>query len=209
MGKLLTVLAAVLVLLLAACSGGDSEEADVGLATLETTDTTAASGTDEGTAGSEGDAEAALVEFAQCMRSNGFPDYPDPTLNPDGSISFGGVLGQLEDSGIDPQSDDFRAALDVCGDRLQGVALGLIGEQFDLTELQDTLLAFAQCMREQGIPMDDPDLSEFSGNFGEGGGPFADIDFDDPEVQAATEICQREVVFPGLSSPPEGEPGGE
>jgi hypothetical protein len=194
--KQLILLLVVLALVAAACSG--EAEDKTGLATLEGVeeDATAVA---EGTASADVDAEEALIAFSQCMRDNGIPDYPDPTLNADGSIGFGFVRGGLEDSGIDPRSEEFSAARDICAEHLEGIALGRGGEGFDETELTDTLLAFAQCMRDHGVPMDDPDLSGFGPGRGEdgGGGPFADIDFEDPEVQEAFEACQEEVNFTG------------
>ena len=76
---------------------------------------------------------------------------------------------------------------------------------FDLTEIEDQLVAFATCMRGQGIDMDDPDLTDFApgGAGGADGGPFGDIDIDDPEVQAALEVCQAEIAF-GQGAPPAG-----
>jgi hypothetical protein len=55
------------------------------------------------------------------------------------------------------------------------------------TDPQDVLLEFAQCMREHGIDVPDPD---FSGG-GPGGGLFGgEIDPDDPDFQAAQQACQ-------------------
>jgi hypothetical protein len=47
-----------------------------------------------------------LRRFAQCMRDNGVPEYPDP--EGDGPLAF------RPGSGIDPSSPDFRAAEDKC-----------------------------------------------------------------------------------------------
>ena len=205
MNRALFASAVVLAMIGVACSGGDDGQEEVGLATLATTAGDASATTDGVAADDGGDAEAALIEFAKCVRENGFPEYPDLTLNPDGTIGFGGLLGQLEDSGIDPQSEEFLAVVEICSDRLEGVALGLLGEGFDQAELQDTLLAFAECMRNQGISIDDPDLSDFGAAIGDG--PFANLDFNDPQVRTALLICQREVTIPGLggsSTPDEG-----
>lgn len=196
------LLLVALALMTTACSGADNE---AGLATLE------AAGDDQ-TASAEShevadvDAEAAFMAFAQCMRDNGIEDHPDPTVDADGSISFGAVRGGLEESGIDPRSEEFRVARETCQEHLEGIALGRGGQGFDETELNDTLLAFAQCMRDNGVAIDDPDLS----GLGEGPGsgavrPFGDIDFDDPDVQEAFEICQAETSLPG---PGEGRRGG-
>lgn len=196
MTKHFILLLVVLALAATACSGGADEEA--GLATLEAAgDDTAAVAEDAADAAV--DAEEALMAFSQCMRHNGIADYPDPTLNADGSIGFGFVRGGLEDSGIDPRSEEFSAARDICAEHLEGIAIGRAGEGFDETELTDTLLAFAQCMRDHEVPMDDPDLSGFAPGQSEGGGggPFGDLDFGDPEFQEAFEACQEQVNFTG------------
>jgi hypothetical protein len=193
MKRTFILLLVVLALVTTACSGANEE---AGLATLQ------AAGEDaiamaESTAGTDLDAEEALMAFSRCMRDNGIPDYPDPTVNADGTVGFGFAGGDLPDSGIDPQSEGFQVAGDTCAEQLEGMALRG-REGFDETELNDTLLAFAQCRREHGVPMDDPDLS----GIGDGAGsgvlqPFGEIDFDDPEVQEASEICQEEVDFTG------------
>jgi hypothetical protein len=196
-------------LLVGACGGVAAD--DGGLATLEsgesdeTTTTTAAA--------SEADAEEAALEFSQCMRDNGVPDFPDPNFTEGGGgIIVGGPDG--EGPGFDPQSDEVQAAFEACGDLLEGAAFGPGGGDFDATELQDNLLAMAECLRDQGLEVDDPDLSNFGPAAGgpppddeasvteEGDGPevrtfsiFGDLDMDDPDVQAAMETCQGEIGF--------------
>ena len=189
----LAVLAAML-LVLGACSsdsGGDD-----GVASLEDTAT-------ETTVVAGGDSEEVTVsdqeilnEFAACMRDNGVEDFEDPIVNADGSVEFGfGGGGELA-------ADDreaMEAAFAECGDLIDGLSFGPGGADFDITEIEDQLVAFAACMRDQGIDLDDPDLSDFApGGDGDGrGGPFGDIDIDDPDVQAALEVCQDEIAFAG------------
>ncbi len=193
-----------------------------------TADANAADATDSG----DGDPEAAeqqvtvsddlsdeeyLLEFAECMRSNGV-EFPDPVIEADGTVSFGlrpgaGAGGaetadRLQSIGRDP---DLPAAREACEPILENVALGFGRGGFDQTELQDTLLEFAQCMRDNGIDMGDPDLSEFGPGRGdnEGGVRFQPIDFDDPDVQAAFDICQAEVALPGPPGGAAPRPGGQ
>lgn len=204
------LLALVLGLVTSACATRAAEESH--LATLES-GAEESGQTGDGTEANPVDAEAALMAFSQCMRDNGFPDYPDPTLNADGTVGFGLGRGALEEAGIDPRSEEFRTAREACADNLEGIALGPGGEGFDPTEMADTLLAFAQCMRDHGIPMDDPDPSGFGpGRGGEpgAGGPFGDVDFTDPDVQAAFQACQKQVNMsgPGGGGFPGGGPGG-
>ena len=178
----LASIAVVLALLVAAC--GEDSETDSGLATLEST-TTTASATDVGV-----DTEEAILAFSQCMRDNGIAGFPDPSFTADGSLDFRRGQTQLEEAGIATDSPEFEEAFNACQGLLQGIAL--IGGGIDLTEIQDLLLEFARCMREQGIDVPDPDFSFAAG----GGTPFGStIDFNDPDVRAAFEVCQEQVNF--------------
>ena len=89
-----------------------------------------------------------------------------------------------------------RRARQACEDLLEGLLFGR--GSGDLVELQDSQLEFAQCMRDNGVEMGDPDLSNFGPGGGDddgpGRGPFGGaIDFEDPDVAAALEVCQDEV----------------
>jgi hypothetical protein len=185
-----------LVLIVAACGGAD---ADDDVATLE--DTTAT--TDIADVQQETDAEETLLEFAQCMRDNGVPDFPDPELDSSGNLRpFGGATGP-SDLGAD--QDTLEAAFEAC----QELVEGLIQDAFraiDQTEFQDSFLEFAKCMREKGIDMPDPDFSQGFGP-GLGRGLFGDIDPDDPAFQEAAEECSS--VFEGQFGLRPGGPGGD
>ena len=154
--------------------------------------------------------EERLLAFAECMRENGV-DFPDPVVEADGTVIFGfrpggggDGLGRLGEIGRD---SDLPAARQACGGMLEGLAFGPGQGGFDPIELQDTLLEFAQCMRDNGVDMGDPDLSRFGPGGGDDeppGGPFGEIDGDDPDVAAAFEVCQQQL--PGLG--PGGRPRG-
>jgi hypothetical protein len=141
------------------------------------------------------DEEQALLAFAACMRESGVPQFPDPTLNPDGSVDFG-VSGGNPFADVD--NDTAEAAVNACFGELEGVAMVPGGADFDMVEMQDAMVEFAACMRDNGIDFDDPDLSGIV--FGEGGlsNPFGDLDSDDPDVRAAIEVCQG--VFTGFGT---------
>jgi len=49
---------------------------------------------------------AAALRYAKCMRAHGISDFPDPSAN-------GGIM-MNKDSGIDPESDTFKAAQQKC-----------------------------------------------------------------------------------------------
>lgn len=182
------ILAASLALILGACSGSS----DDGVATLE--DTSQSEFNDSIEDAAEGvDDEQALLAFASCMRENGVEAFPDPALNADGSVDFGASSG---DPFADVDNDTAEAAVNACIGELEGVAFAPGGSDFDLTEIQDALVEFAACMRDNGIDFDDPDLSNFGFGDGELSNPFGELDVDDPEVMAAIEECQA--AFTGL-----------
>ena len=153
--------------------------------------------------------EERLLAFAECMRENGV-DFPDPVVEADGTVTFGfrpgggaGAAGlqELREVGRDP---DLPAARDACGGMLEGLAFGPGQGGFDLIELQDTLLEFAQCMRDHGVDMGDPDLSRFrpgANDDDQSGGPFRVIELeggpDDPDFAAAFEVCQQQLPQAG------------
>jgi hypothetical protein len=187
MKKLLAATIA-LTLLLAACSGDSGSQ----VASLD--DTPVAQASDDDPSDEGGDDTEAILEFAQCMRDNGVPDFEDPDVSADGSVEFQ-FRGLAEVSDVDP--DTMRGAFEACRETLDGVAIG--PGSIDRTEIEDTLYEFAACMRDNGIDMPDPDFSSFGtprGEPGEGGGPFGGaIDPDDPEFQKALEACED--VFAG------------
>jgi len=182
------ILLATLALVLAACGGSD----DGGVATLEDTPSDSElQQTVEDAAGTADD-EQALLAFAACMRDNGVEDFPDPVLNADGSVEFTGS-GQDPFAGVD--NDTAEAAVNACIGELEGVAFAPGGADFDLNEIQDALVEFAACMRDNGIDFDDPDLANAFGD-GEVANPFGELDLSDPDVVAAVEECQD--VFTGF-----------
>lgn len=186
--------AAAAALLLAACG---TAETDDGVVSLETDTTTAIAvqDTNEATAEDMTDEESLLL-FAACMRENGFA-MEDPTVDSDGNLQLRRPANS-QDEGFD--FDTARAALAECEYLLDGVNLGFRGA--DATELEDDLLAWASCMRDNGYDVDDPDFTAFGpggggdGPGGGGGGRFGDIDLDDLDFQVAQAVCED--LLPGF-----------
>lgn len=185
----LIILLATMALVLAACGGSD----DDGVATLDDTTADASLQQSVEDAAGSADDEQALLAFAACMRDNGVDQFPDPVLNADGSVEFTGS-GQGPFADVD--NDTAEAAVNACIGELEGVAFAPGGTDFDFNEIQDALVEFAACMRDNGIDFDDPDLGNFA--FGEGDveSPFGELDLSDPAVVAAVEECQD--VFTGF-----------
>jgi len=210
-------LAAAIVLTAAACSGSGTSG---GIASLE--DDSGEATITTGAADDQVDPEQAMLDFAQCMRDQGI-DMEDPTLDENGNFTMLRPTGGGEEGGFDPADREaMQAAREACSQYLEGIT-----QQFarpDQTEMQDLMLQYAACMRENGVDMPDPDFStsEGEGPGGRLGFTTGDYDPNDPTFQAANEACQG--IFgangmpgmmmgggPGAGAPPEGgvPPEGE
>ena len=193
-------------LLAAGCGGGDG---DAGIASLEgqgggTTTTAAATGATV-------NREQALLEFAQCMRDHGV-DMEDPTTDENGNFQMMRPSGGGEGGEFDPADREaMQAAREACSQYLEGIAQGF--DRPDMTEMQDLMLEYTACMRDNGVDMPDPDFSDTGEPGGQGPGArlgFDPGDFDpsDPIFQAANEACQEIFGTDGMPGFMGGGPGG-
>ncbi|MET0493277.1 MAG: hypothetical protein ABW000_09135 [Actinoplanes sp.] len=174
--RLIPALLAAAVLALSAC-GGDGGGSKV--ATLDDgTATTAPS------AAASGDLEKKLNDYLECLRKQG-ADVPDATVDENGQVSFG-----QPPAGFD--RDAFTKAQKVCGDLPDGLTTAF--DNMDQSQVQDTALKFAQCMRAEGVDVPDPDMSKLGK-----GNPFGELDRDDPKTAAAIEVCQKVWADSGLA----------
>ena len=194
-------LALVVALMLVAGCSGDSEE---GVASLEEGEAAA----DSDNAASAGDIqtettvdqEQVMLNFAACMRDNGV-QLSDPTVDADGNVTFGRLRGAVEG---EVDRDLMTAAREVCDSELQGVVIGF--RDRDRTGEQDVFLEYAQCMRDNGFDMPDPDFSNTGpGSAGEGRGPFGEVDRQDPDFVSAMEVCGE--LLSGFGPNGDGPPG--
>jgi hypothetical protein len=108
--------------------------------------------------------------FAQCMRDNGVPDFPDP--DPDGRFS---------EAEHDPDDPALRAAQEKCRDLAPGGEHQRTGDPAFVEQQRE----FAQCMRDNGLAdFPDPDAD----------GLFRGAQHelqDDPNFSAAIETCRQ------------------
>lgn len=104
------------------------------------------------------DTSTAMVAYAQCMRENGVPDFPDPA---DGNrlVITRTKTAEDQDSTLDPDSPTFQAAQDACRHLLPaGEGPARMGPD---PETERQMLSFAQCMRDNGVPdFPDPQFTE-------------------------------------------------
>ena len=123
------------------------------------------------------DTEQAALEFAQCMRDNGVPSFPDPAAKADGSFGFerpqGVAPGALDDA-LESCQPEARAA---------GFDPGSVAQD---PEARDQLLEFSRCMRRNGV-RDFPDPKpNTSGSLRS---IFGKVDLQSPRVQKAMSSC--------------------
>ena len=130
------------------------------------------------------------LAFAQCMRSHGEPNFPDPTRKGD-SVQETITPG----SGVDPNSPLFTAARNACKHLLpnNGLAAPSPGQTLSPAEQADYLRA-AACMRSHGVPdFPDPTFQGDSVTFNS----KTPIDTNAPDYKSALTTC-RKLIPAGL-----------
>jgi len=118
------------------------------------------------------DKAAAGRAYAQCMRANGVPDFPDPDAN-----------GQLRGAAHEQQDNPkFQAAQEKC----RALAPGAEHQKPDPATVEQ-MRQFSQCMRANGVPdFPDPDANgQLRG--------AAHEQQDNPKFQAAVQTCRQKL----------------
>lgn len=174
---LLAVPALLSSLVLAACGGSSS--ASPGIASIAGDTTTSTSAATP--AASAADREATLMKASQCMRDNGIADFPDPVVDSNGNARPGQGLRDL-----DRNDPTVKKALDACQQYFTAARPQFTPDQQQ--KLQDALLKYAKCLRDNGFNMPDPQFG--TGGGGPGGGAFRDINRNDPAFKKADTVCQ-------------------
>jgi len=150
---------ASLSLLAVGCGGGSSqgEVAHVG----STSTTTSQSGSR--------DPMAQAIKYASCMRAHEVTDFPDPR-----TVGTGSIMLSI------PDSPAAAAAKKACRQLLPGGGAPFPSEQ---AQRLASLLKYAHCMREHGVPSfpDPDDQGEFPSSAG--------FDRSDPSHRAAQKAC--------------------
>jgi hypothetical protein len=126
-----------------------------------------------------------MLKFAQCMRGNGVPNFPDPQANQKGGVNL------TVPDGSDPTKVD--AAMKKCRQYMPG---GGEGQKAD-PQVVEQLRKFSQCMREHGIPNfpdpTDEGLQVDNDKLGLSGP-------DDPKLKAAQDACNKLMPRPSGSA---------
>ncbi|HTU78484.1 MAG TPA: hypothetical protein VMF09_06970 [Solirubrobacteraceae bacterium] len=132
--------------------------------------------------------QAQMVKFAQCMRTHGEPEFPEPV---EGNIQIHSQNGH----GPNPESPQFQAAEKACSKYAPQKVAPSPAQQ---KEHEEQALKFSECMRHNGVP-DFPDPN-FSGGgsrvtlkISKSGG----INPSSPQFQAAQKACQGDLPGKG------------
>jgi hypothetical protein len=177
LGRALAVpMIALVAAALAACGSAD---ASAGVATANGAGTAQPSTS----ASPSADREEALRQFAACMRQHGV-DVPDPQPG-GGGFALGGQ-GQNRDN------PNFRTAFEACRSMLPNG-----GQPPKLNAQQiEAYRQFAQCMRDNGVDVPDPN-PDGTLQFGQGRGP-GQVDRNNATFQKALTACRDKLtgVFP-------------
>ncbi|HEY6275450.1 MAG TPA: hypothetical protein VIX86_03890 [Streptosporangiaceae bacterium] len=126
---------------------------------------------------------AQALSYAQCMRSHGITNFPDPTVQDNArakGVSFSGA-------GIDQNSPQFRSANSTCQ---RQTGFGRISAA-QMQAGMNAMLKFAECMRSHGIT-NFPDPFENSHQIGFN---ITGIDQNAPGFKSAQKACRP--LLPG------------
>ena len=159
------LIAPFFVLILAACGGGE-ETASAGVASALDLDESVATETATDTAGAEDadaedlTAEEAGLALAECMRDFGFADFPDPQIDANGNVN---LRNAIADSGINFQDEGFQEGIQACGDEVGADNFGAGARQNQANGIQEQLLGYTECLRDQGLDVGDLELGGGAG----------------------------------------------
>lgn len=170
-----------LALLSAAC-GGSSGTSEPKVATLGDTAgaEAAGDGAHEESSGGEKDPEKAALAFARCMRQNGV-DVPDPQTGGNGMVLM------KPGDGPTPSDEKMREAAEKCDHLMKEAGPAQLSPE-DQSRLQDAMVSFARCMRDNGVDVPDPEVGEGGGFRMRVGDPRADPE--SPPFREAERKCQ-------------------
>jgi len=84
------------------------------------------------------------VKFAECMRSNGVSEFPDPHPDASGNFTIDAIVNG---SSLDPNTPAFKQAISACKSLEPA---GFTGSKRSAPQMQ-AALEFAQCIRANGV----------------------------------------------------------
>jgi hypothetical protein len=147
--------------------------------------------------------EEAALEFSECMREHGV-DVPDPKPGQGGIVLSGSTRSgpggkNKSTTGINPEDPATKKALKACESKMPKLGAEMSPQQEE--KFKEAALAFAECMRENGVNMPDPQFGgkgKVSIQIKKGG-----VNPDTPAFEEAQEACRKKVPGgPVIGGPP-------
>jgi len=140
-----------------------------------------------GSSPSAGTREDPGIAYAACMRSHGVPNFPDPVMGANGSVSV---------HGVNPNAPHFQTADQACKHLMHGSGEG--PQQLTAAQVR-AYLSWAACIRASGVPsFPDPTFANGSPQFNISKG-------NDPQaLRRAAQLCTHY-----LTGVPGGSPIGQ
>lgn len=122
-----------------------------------------------------------LLQYAQCIRENGYPEFPDPSL--DGRLQIRLELGSAA---------KFQAAQQACRDKVPS-GMSTLNQQEMTPERMEMLIGFSRCMRDNGV-------GEFPDPNSQGAFEIvsSSLDIRSAQVQGAMQTCRESNPVSGL-----------
>jgi hypothetical protein len=152
------------------------------------------------------------LKYAKCMREHGI-DMPDPQRVGSGGIKQTMKGGPGSKAKMDAANKDCQKYQQIGGGRAPSAA--------EQAKAKDAMLAYAKCMRDNGVDMPDPKFSNSGGGVtfqlggpGNKGGSTGGPNPDSPTFKAADKVCHSKLADlekggPGGDSGPSTSKGGE
>jgi hypothetical protein len=133
------------------------------------------------------------VALAQCMRSHGVPDFPDPNSSGSYTLTSNGSIEGAGGAAVDVNSSQAQKAYGDCRHLLPGGPSIAQLEQMEQQAQQrrakelPELLRFSQCMRGHGVP----NFPDFGSSQSPPPGGGAALDPNTPQFKTAEAVCQH------------------
>jgi hypothetical protein len=138
--------------------------------------------------------QSSMIAFANCIRSHGVPNFPDPSNTSGGGIQIqdsqrSGSGASAKVNGVAVNGPAFQSAMQACRSKLPNGGHPPPG---GLAAVRKKALKMAACMRAHGVSnFPDPQVSSAPGG-GVGvriGGPGSGIDPNSPAFKSAQQAC--------------------
>jgi hypothetical protein len=147
-----------------------------------------------------GNQSASMIPFADCMRANGVPNFPDPTSD---RIQIQSTNDNTEVNGVSVKGPAFQKAMQACHSKMPRPLHK--GPPVSQAKAQAAALKYAACMRSHGVPnFPDPKVSTSNGGVQVQIGAGSGVDPNTPAFKAAQADCQsvmHEVLPIALGAP--------